>query len=204
MKIASSLSQRDRRTLLLGGAILAALLVLSRGLPLWSRWSDDAIATAAELADDEAEARRTVASAGRAGDSLAARSARFRALAPALVDGATPGAAGASLAGLLSGAAAVAGVRVASLQLRPDSASAATFTLLAVRAELVGDARGLAAMLSLLERGPTLIAVRELSINQPEPAAPPERAEMLRVQLLIEALALNRPLAPARGAGGAR
>jgi hypothetical protein len=189
--MSGGMSQRDRRALTVGVVSILILVALSRGLPAWSSWrhqaGEDALSTTAERA--RAEALLTIRRA--IGDSLAARNERFVSLAPKLLSGGSPAAAGATLAGLVSGAAATTGVRLGAVQIRPDSASPNAFTRISVRADATGDVRGVTKMLSALERGPTLLAVRSLSIDQPEPAATNDHMEALRVTLVVEGLMLT-------------
>jgi hypothetical protein len=194
------LSAKDRRTLTLGVASVVAIIGSSRGVPAWRRWTDEARSDAALVAQRASRAEGLVTDAGQLRDTLARRNARFLALAPMLVDGATPSAASATLAGLVSGAAATSSMRIGSVQLRPDTTATGMFTRVAVRADLVGDVFGVTALLAILERGPTLVVVRELSVTQPDAGAAADRPEALRVQLLVEALALNRNRASDAGA----
>jgi len=46
-------------------------------------------------------------------------------------------------------------------------------------------------MLAALEGGQTLLAVRELSITQPQTSAPADQMEALRVELRVEGLMLR-------------
>jgi hypothetical protein len=101
---------------------------------------------------------------------------------------AAPAAAGGMLASMLSDAAAEAGMRVASIQVRPDTARRNGYMRIGVRGDLVGDVVGLRQLLTALEGGMTLLSVRELSIAQPELTPAPDRPETLRVQLLVDAL----------------
>lgn len=168
------------------------LLLAARGIPAWLGWQRETRAGAAEL---HAEATRAIASvrgAESTHDSLIAREVRYLALVPGLLDGDSPAAAAAALSSLVSGAAETGGVRVGSLQLRNDSTSRGAFTRVAVRASLVGDIRGLTRMLAALEQGPELLAIRELSVTQPDVAAGDDRPEMLRAELLVEGLVLNK------------
>jgi hypothetical protein len=113
------------------------------------------------------------------------------ALAPALLSGDSPASAAATLAALVSGTAAQANVRLGAVQVRPDSVARGAFTRVAVRASATGDINGVTQMILGLEKGPMLLAVRELSITQAEPGAPADRAEALRLELLVEGLMLN-------------
>jgi hypothetical protein len=188
-----AIPRHERRVLLLGAVSISTLVLLSRGGPAWLAWQREARASAAEAAGELAGAQLLVRLRGVLGDTLNARSARYLALAPAVLSGRSPAAAGATLAGLVSGAAAAAGVRLGAVQVLSDSAGPSTFTRVSVRADATGDVRGLTRLLEALERGPTLLAVREISVTQPEPAATPNRAESLRVEIVVAGLALNPP-----------
>lgn len=192
-----SLSPRDRRVLLTGIAVIAVLLLVSKGIPAWVRWEREARASAAEMSAEAARAGAQIRAFPAAVDSLEARRERLEALAPALLDGESPAAAGATLASILSGAAAQASVRLGAVQVRPDSAGSRTFVRVSVRGDATGDMGGITRMLRALEEGPELLAVRELSITQPEPGAPPDRPEALRVEFAVEGLAI----APTAAAG---
>jgi len=188
-------SQRDRRALLVGAVTVFTVVALSRGLPARSSWQRR-VREDARVSRTEAARARALLGIGKAiEDSLAARDERFMALAPKLLGGESPAAAGATLAGLLSGAAASSGVRVGAVQIRPDTASTGAFMRVSVRADATGDIRGVTKMLSALERGPALLVIRSFSIDQPEPAASSDRMEALRVTLEVEGLMVT-PRAP--------
>jgi hypothetical protein len=185
------LDKRDRRVLVAGVLIIGAIISGSRGVPAWLGWQREARASAAEVQTELAHARAGAAARNAVHDSLAARGQRLLALAPALLSGDSPASAAATLAALVSGAAAQANVHLGAVQVRPDSVARGAFTRVAVRASATGDVTGVTQMLLFLERGPTLLAVRELSITQPEPGAPADRAEALRLEFLVEGLVLN-------------
>ena len=194
------LTPRDRRVLTVGAISCAALAMGARGIPALMRWTRDSRAAAAQLVGEEARARTSIARAAETRDTLAARNARYLALAPRLLDGETAAGAGGTLASIVSGAATASNVRLGSVQIRADSTRRGAFTSVAVRADLTGDIRGISEMLATLEKGPALLAVRELSITQPEPAAGDDRAEVLRAEVVVEGLMLT----PRRADGGAR
>lgn len=198
----SALGAGDRRTLATGIISILSILVLGRGVPAWQRWTGDARDEAIALTTRRARVEQTLAQAAVTRESLHVRKRRFVSLAPLLVDGSTPAAAAAALSGIVSGAALTAGLRMGSVQLRSDTSGLGHFRRVAVRVDLVGDVHGLTAFLASLERGPALLAVRELSVTQPDATAPADRMEMLRVQVLVEGLALARHRAelPARRA----
>lgn len=191
-----AISPRDRRTLAAGLLAILVLLLLGRGIPAWRRWDADARASAAEMAAEAARAERTAADLPAMLDSLEARAARVAALGPAVLPGSSPAAAGASLAALVSGSAARAGVEIGSVQVRPDTASAGTFMRVSVRADGTGDLPAITRMLVMLEGAPELLAIRETSITQPAPGGPAEQPEALRLEIAVEGLALAPRAAP--------
>jgi hypothetical protein len=192
----AGMSERDRRVLVAGGAVILLILLLGRGIPAWRRWDEGVRAEAEGRMEAAARAEAAVRDLPAGLDSLEARRERFLALGGSLLEGESPAAAGAALAGLLSGTAARAGVQLGSVQVRPDTAAAGAFLRVWVRADATGDLPSITRMLTLLEGAPERLRVRELSITQPSPGGPAEQPEALRVEVAVEGLAL------ARGGGG--
>ena len=58
---------------------------------------------------------------------------------------------------------------------------------------MTDEAAAEAAALDALDEQDTRLSVRELSVTPAEPTAPDTKAEALRFQLLVEALALKAP-----------
>jgi len=199
------IAARERRTLAIGAVAVVVMLGLGRGVPAWRAWRNAAVARATLQTERAADAEASMRGLRARVDTVEARQRRLGELAPALLDGTTPAASGASLSAILSGAAARAGVRLNSVQLIPDSVAAgSTFLRVALRADATGDVAGVARMLSLLEGGPELLAIRELSITQPDPAGP--GPEQLHAELTVEGLALAAgalPGAPADSSSAA-
>lgn len=187
----SVIVSRDRRALA-AGVVVVLLVASARGLPALRRWQADVRDSSAALTQEAARARMTVARERTTRDSLAARQRRFIALAPLLLRGETPAMASATLASLISTAATAASVRLGPVQVQADTVARGVFSRVGARAEITGDVRGVSAFLSTLERGPTLVAVRELTIAQLEPAAAADRAEALHVAVAVEALMVRR------------
>jgi hypothetical protein len=192
---AIAMSPRDRQVAVLGAIAIGLLVGVSRGFPAWRQWDAEARTSAVELTQEAERARVSVAHRRSTHDSLMARKGRFLALAPLLVAGASSAMGSASLASLISTTAMASNVRLGPLQVSVDTVARGVFTRVSARGEITGDVRGLGAFLSTLERGPTLLAVREIAISQLEPAATPERAEALRVTLTVEGLMLTPPRA---------
>ena len=202
-ELLSSRNARTTRTLITGLSVIALILLAGKGIPAWYRWQRDAVTTEAEVHAKLERARATLRDTAAVRDSLAARAARLSALTPAVLTNAPAAAAGGMLASMLSDAAADAGMRVASVQVRPDTVKRNGYMKVGVRGDLVGDVIGLQKLLTALEGGLTLLSVRELSIVQPEILSAPTRPEALRVQLVVEALISTRS-APARAAAPRR
>jgi hypothetical protein len=191
-----AMSERDRRVLLAGGAVILLILLLGRGIPAWRRWDQGVRAGAERRMEAAARAEAAIRDLPAGLDSLEARRARFFAVGGSLLEGESPAAAGAALASLLSGTAAQAGVQLGSVQVRPDTASAGAFLRVWVRADATGDLPSITRLLTLLEGAPERLRVREISITQPSPGGPAEQPEALRLEVAVEGLAL------ARGGGG--
>jgi hypothetical protein len=183
------ISDRERRVVAVGALAVVVALGVGRGLPAWRAWKSAAVASAALQTERAVDAEASVRGLRARIDTVEARQRRLGELAPALLDGTTPAAAGASLAALVSGAAARSGVRLNSVQVAQDSASAGrTFLRVSLHADATGDVAGVSKMLSLLEGGPELLAIREMSISQPDPVG--QGPEQLHAELTIEGLAL--------------
>jgi hypothetical protein len=185
------MSGRDRRALAFGIGAIAIFFALGKGVPRLLSWERDARSDASDQREDLDRATAEIARTNVVRDSARARGARIIALAPALVGGDSPATASATLAGIISGAAARSNVKIGALQLRADTSSRGTFLRVGVRGEATGDIAGITDMLAALEGGPTLLAVRELSITQPETSAPPDHMEALHIELNVEGLMLR-------------
>jgi hypothetical protein len=118
------------------------------------------------------------------------------ALDSATLSGASSASIAADLASLLDDIAATAGVKIASMQLRADSAPPRSLASVGVRLTGTTDVSGLAELLRLTEVADTMLVVRELSVSQPDPVAPRTRPEALHVELLVETLARITPGRP--------
>lgn len=193
-----AMAGRDRRALSLGALVIVAALAGARGVPALRSWSETSVASAREVVAEAERAQRGVVGASALADTMRLRSERFVALAPALLDGTSAATAGATLASIVSGAAAASDAKLGSVQIRADTpahdSSGTTrraFSRVAVRASLTADVAGLSRFLLALERGLTLLSIDELSITQSEPGAESTRPEMLQVEIVVAGLALT-------------
>ena len=203
MRVGASLSSRERRVVKVGVTVVALALGVGRVVPGWVAWVTAERERAAHAAERLDEAREAVGNLESARDTLGARNERYLALAPVLIGGPSAASAGASLAVLISGNAAAAGLELGTLRVTTDTARETVFARISVRGDARGDIRGATAMLLALERGPVLLSVRQLSISQLDVGAPADRAESLRLELVIEGLTVDRD-AVQRLAGTAR
>jgi type II secretion system (T2SS) protein M len=188
--IALTWSKHDQRVLLFGGLVLSGLVGASRGVPLVVRWSADRRAAALSLVRQAALADGADRILPVLADSLAARRRRLDMLDTMLVSASTVAEAGARLSNVISEYADARSVRVLSLQLRPDSTERRGFAQVAVRMTGVADVAGLTSLLGDVESSTPILAVRDLGITQPDPAVPDSKAETLRFELWVEALAV--------------
>ena len=183
---------RDRRALVIGACVILIVLVVRNVVPALLTWQRGVRDAASRNEEKLGRANLSLRRAAQVQDSLRSRSARVVALAPAVLGGDSPATASATLAGIVSGAAARSNVRIGALQLSADTAARGIFTRVSVHGDATGDITGITTMLGALEGGPTLLAVRELSITQPEPGAPSDHAEALRVELAVVGLMLRQ------------
>jgi hypothetical protein len=182
------LSQRDRRTLIVGATVVTSLVVFARGMPALRSWEADQVARAQAAMQELAVLRGGHAVLPALRDSVRARQARLAALDSTVLSGASPSAIGAALASALEDLADDNALKISALQLRPDTAAIRGLAHVEVRITGVVDVTGLAGMLRDIEGGQTSMLVRDLSVSQPEPAASDAKAETLHVDMLVAAI----------------
>lgn len=182
------LARRDVRALVAGGTVVLVALI-ANVVPTWYAWTASSRAAADLAVSDLAAARRAVAILPLVRDSLTVRRTRFADLADGLLLANNPGTAAADLGALVANAARAAGLAVGSITVRSDTSTAHFFARPTVHGDARGDVSGLVQFLLLLEVGPPLLAVKQLTVTQPDPGGTTDRAEDLRVEFVIEALA---------------
>jgi hypothetical protein len=185
------LSRRDRRVLTVGVAVISITLGAARGLPLRREWVNSARDREWRAEVRRERLRAAVKARTELADSLSSATRRYIGLAPRLLDGDGAATTGAALLAIVSDAAERSGLQVGSIQSTGDSAGQ-RFVRVAVRGEATGDVIGLTGFLGALEGGQALAGIRELAVDQPEPAAPNGRAESLRIQFVVEGIGLRR------------
>ena len=186
----SAISRRDRRTLVIGCAIVAVLFIAARGLPTLRAWRTRHTASTGELRARLAfvnEARRSLPSMR---DSIAARRRRLDSLNARVIHATTPTIAAAFLGALVERIADNSNLKVSSLELRLDTLARASTTRVTVRMSGEGDISGVGSFLATIDRHDEPMVVRELAVSQSDPLAPDDRAEVLHFDVRVEGLAL--------------
>jgi hypothetical protein len=187
-----AISKRDLRALGRGVLVIGSIIGVGRGVPAWRRWEQAVRADAGVTAHNLAVVEAALGQLPKMRDSVMSRRVQLDALASRVFETVSVEEATAALAVYVSDQATDASVKVNSVQLRPDSVfSPEGFARVAVRLNANGDVRGLASLLGAIEGDSLLLAVRELLVNQPEPAAPDTKPEALRFELLVEGLAMH-------------
>jgi hypothetical protein len=183
-----NLSLRDRRALVMATVVIGGGWSIRFGLPLLREWETAQRTMANAVLHDRIAANDGARSMAPLVDSLRSRRLRLIGLDSGIVSAATIAEGGAALSSIVADIADAANVRVTSLQIRGDTVVHDGFARVAVRLIGASDVAGLAVLLHDVEGGETVIAVRELSVAQSDPAAPSARAESLRIELLAETL----------------
>lgn len=197
MTEALRLGARDRRVLLVGALTISLLVGLSRGLPALRTWEQDRAMTARAAVEQLAEARVGLGALPLLRDSLMVRRARLAAIDSVLPAGPSPSAVAAAIASILEQSADDNAVKLTTLQLRADTTVRAGLVRVSVRLGGVADVTGLAGLLRSIEAGETPLVVRDISVSQPDPAAPDSRPEALRFDVLVAGIGRVLPSARA-------
>jgi len=194
----SMLSTRDARVLALGAAVVITLLGIGRGVPMLLARTADRRQSATSASQRAARAEWSAQNAESTRRTLDRIRTQLVAYDSALVEGATPSAASAALAELVSNATSDADARLGSIQLTADTlVGRGALARVTARVSVSGDLMSIAQLLQMLEEGPQLLAVREVNLVQSQPGVAHGQPETLQVELLVEGL-FRRP--PARGA----
>jgi hypothetical protein len=184
-----TLSVRDRRVLVFGGMIVLAIAVLGRGVPALRAHAVEQRARAADAVHRAARAEWQARHAHEMQHALRQTRLRLAAYDSALVRGATPSEASASLAELVSDAVDGTDARLGSIQLGADSAGTpGALARVTAHASVSGELMSIALVLAALEQGPQLLAVRELSIGGAQPNLARNQREQLQAELVVDGL----------------
>jgi hypothetical protein len=187
------LGARDRRVLSIGALTVFLLVGLSRGLPALHAWERTRTTEARTAVVQLAELRNGIESLPLMRESLLVRRARLVAIDSLLPAGVSPSAVAAAIAAILEQSADDNAVKLTTLQLRADTSARVGLARVSVRLSGVADVTGLAGLLRSIEAGETPLVVRDLSVSQPDPAAPDSRPEALRFDVLVAGIGRISP-----------
>lgn len=186
------MTPRDRRALRLGGIAIVAALAGLRGVPwTWTVLSRIHERLAAErelLARAESDLRGLAALQ----DSAERLKERVVGLAPRLLSGASASEAVAGLSGHLSHLALTHNARLDRTDPIPDSVGAGELRRVTMDAVFESDVRGLAGLLGGFAAGQPVTQVSRLRVTTNDPAAPARTAEVLRIEVRVQAWYLDR------------
>jgi len=184
----STISARDRRTMLVGLGIILMAWVGLRGVPAVARYWAEQADRQQVVQESLARSRALLDAEGELRDSLTARAQRLVALAPRLFGGSSISESGAEFSSLLSGLADRRRIRLVRMDAQPAGRQS-LFHRLAVRLEAEGDISGITRFLADVEGSEKLISITALEVQAPEPGAPAAQPERLRLMATMVAWA---------------
>jgi hypothetical protein len=184
-------TSRERRMILYGG-VAVAIIVLLRVMPSMVSWHRREKLQARNARSALANARAAIASHEAVAARIVEKRGALVIASSQLVRGHTP-AESEGIMGALVSDAAEGRVTLLTAEPRVDSAAVGRLARLHLLVTAEGNALGLAHFLWNLERGPTLVVVRELTIGRSAPLVQGGGDEILRIELLVEALSTTLP-----------
>ena len=191
----SSMSERDRRALLIGGGVVLAALLVVRGIPMYH----SAIADTRERLAAEREAlsreRAAVTAARRNPQLQHIADSAMRAMAPRLFTGRDDVMASAELVTYLGDLARQSRVLLQDASTRPATTSQSGVRTLRVEIRAESDLRGVLTFLQALERGGKLVRVDRIDISKTVHGLNDAGMEALSVAASISGFALPGELA---------
>ena len=183
---------RERRTLVVGVAAIAAIVLVGRGVPAALAGVRDASASAREVLGEYDRARGELRALPAVRDSARARRLRLGQEIGSLLRGRGSGGLVAALVGELNADADASRIAVSGIDGRVDTLAAGSYVPVTARVDALGDVRSLASFVAMIESSEVRLRVVELSVNQSEPSAPPQQPEALHATLVVQGLA-RRP-----------
>jgi hypothetical protein len=190
------MTPRDRRAVVLGGAVCLSALLLLRGVPWAVRAAASAVASLHARAELLARAEAELREAPVLVDSARVLQARITALAPRILVGDREAEVVTDMAGRLGVLAEQNRVRLGRTAAIADSLHAGPLHRISLRASVEGDARGTLGFAGGLARAPALLDLAELRIIAADPGSPPAAPEVLRSELTVRGWYLVRDSAP--------
>lgn len=190
MSILRTMSRSDRRALAVGAVVLTPVLVLGRAFPRFHAWEEERVTAATEAHRHATKLERQVAQR----ESIAARLAAWKrspaASESTLFVGRDAGVVSARVVDVLRSLAAGDDLVVQSIQPRVDTTRARGVVLPTVRLSATTDVEGFVSFLKDLELTGPLFRVVELSVVQADPTAAPDRPDVLKTELTVQAVAV--------------
>jgi len=184
---ASGLSARDRRTLTWGAVAVACVLLLSVAIPIGRRWADREALIGARRGE-LARLRGIAIAEPVLRTAVDARDASAAEYTQRPVSAATAALAAGVLQGVLQRYADESQLSVSELNVagEPDS-TAVPLAALPGTLIALGDVFGVADLLSRVHNGPTLLDVRELTVQVNPARRADGGGELLQVTLVVRA-----------------
>ena len=176
---------RDRRALVLGGAVVTGALLVLRVVPWGVRSVLGAEAGVRERATLLARARADLADAGVLRDSAVQLGQALVSLAPKILSGNSEADAIADLSGRVNLAVTSHQAKLERVDPLPDSLRAGRLRRVALRAAFECDVRGLAGVLDALEFGKVALSLRELRVTAVDAGSADKVPEVLRVEMTV-------------------
>jgi hypothetical protein len=184
--------ERERRALVLGGAIVVVAALVLRVVP----WGVRSVAGQHERFTAQAallaRAVDDMRTAGTLVDSGAVLEGRVRALAPKILSGSSEAEAVADLTAKLAAGATRHRVKINRIDLLPDSTRAGQLRAVRLRASLESDSRGTLELLRLLTRDDVVLTLPDLRVTAIDPHTTDQRPEILRTEITVRGWFLER------------
>jgi type II secretory pathway component PulM len=176
------LEPRERRVVVWGASLVAAVVLATRVVPAAVR-AERALSERAAMDSGRLSRMRDELRAMPALEDSARRlAAALPALAPRLLAGSAGGEALADLASRVRATAEAIRVRMDAVTPLPDSLRAGDLARVRVRVAGEGDTRGLVAWLAAMEQSSVVTGVEEMRFLPTHPDAPRSAPEVIRVE----------------------
>jgi hypothetical protein len=186
---ATRLSQRDRRLLVIGAVAVTSILLVGHAVPALMAFTSEHRRRAEALVARAARSEWLARNAGALNRALERSRDELARHDSALVVGGTASTASANLAQAVSDAVDEADARLGAIRADGDSsAGAGEVAHVVAHASITGDLQSIATVLRLLEQGPRMLAISELSIATTQPNVPHDQAEQLQAELVVDGL----------------
>lgn len=186
------LSNRDTRAVIAGVFTLTLAATALKGLPALRSWTDEHRRLARQAALLLRDARAASALVTAVDDSARARRLRASAMDSAFISGRTVAHAAATLVGEIAENAEVVDAQVEALQADSVHDPRAALRRLRVRGSVTGELDSIMEFLLLVESGPRLMVVRNLSMSRSN-AGSANQPEVVLASFVIEAAARVSP-----------